>query len=57
MSERDRVEIARRGWEIYARDVEPHVEPEHVGRFLALDVDTGGYALGDDELDAADRAR
>lgn len=57
MSEADTTEIARRGWGTYERDVKPRVEPQHAGRFVVVDVDTGGYALADDELDAFQRAR
>ena len=49
-------EVSRRAKEIYARDIRPRVEPEHEGRFLVLDVQSGAYALADDELEAFDRA-
>jgi hypothetical protein len=50
-------EVSRRAREVYERDIRPRVEPEHAGRFLVLDVESGAYALADDELDAFDRAR
>ena len=50
-------EASRRAREIYDRDIAPRVEPEHRGRFLVVDVDSGRYALADDELEAFDRAR
>ena len=33
------------------------MEPEHEGRFLVVDVESGGYVLADDELEAFDLAR
>ena len=49
--------IAQRGKELYERRTRASVEPEHEGRFLVVDVESGGYALADDELEAFDRAR
>ena len=49
-------EIARAGHEIYERDIRAAVEPDHDGRFLAVDVTTGRYEIADDELGAFDRA-
>lgn len=49
-------EVARRGREIYERRLRSQVEPEHEGRFLVVDVESGEYALADDELEAFDRA-
>ena len=50
-------EVARRGKEIYEREIRTEVEPEQEGRFLVVDVNSGSYALADDELEAFDRAR
>jgi hypothetical protein len=50
-------EVARRGREIYDREIRAEVEPEQEGRFLVIDVKSGRYALADDELEAFDRAR
>jgi hypothetical protein len=49
--------VARRGREIYEREIRREVEPEHDGRFLAVNVESGDYALADDELGAIARAR
>jgi hypothetical protein len=49
-------EIARRGREIYERDIRTEVERDHDGRFLVVDVTTGRYEIADDELTAFDRA-
>jgi hypothetical protein len=48
-------EFARRGDEIYDRDVLPHVKPEDRGRFVVIDIETGAYEVDDDELAASDR--
>ena len=44
-------EFARRGPEIYHRDIEPHLKAEDVGKFVAIDIETGQW-----EMDASDRA-
>ena len=41
-------ETARLGEEIYERHIRDKVEKEHVGKVVAIDVDTGCWALGDD---------
>jgi hypothetical protein len=35
-------EIVQRGQEIYDRDLRSRVEPTHAGRFLVLDILSGG---------------
>ncbi len=42
-------EIARRGREIYERDIRADVERDHDGEFLVVDVATGDYAVGKDD--------
>lgn len=49
-------EIARRGEEIYERDIRPGIEREHTGEFLVVDVTTGDYELSADEAEAFQRA-
>jgi hypothetical protein len=46
-------ETARLGDAIYEETVRARVEPEHVGKVVAIDVDTGDYALGENGLSAA----
>ena len=46
-------ETASLGDEIYERDIRPHVEPEHIGEVIAIDVDSGDYALADSASAAA----
>ncbi len=48
--------IARRGQEIYERDIRSRVEAEHTGEFLVVDITTGDYELSPDEAEAFDRA-
>jgi hypothetical protein len=48
-------EFARRGEEIYERDVRPRVETGDEGEFVVIDIDTGAYEIDEDELDASDR--
>ncbi len=55
-SEYTKEEIARRGREIYERDIRSEVECDHDGRFLIVDITTGHYEVADDELTAFDRA-
>ena len=50
-------ETASLGDEIYERDIRPHVEPEHIGEVIAIDVDSGDYALADSASAAAKRLR
>jgi len=50
-------ETARRGDAIYENMVRAHVEPEHQGEVVAIDVESGAYALGEDALTAARRLR
>ncbi len=47
-------EFARRGDEIYERDIQPQVEPGHEGKFVVIDIETGDYEVDADELTASD---
>jgi hypothetical protein len=48
-------EVVDRGEEIYAREIRDKVEADHRGKFLAIDVLTGSYELGEDDLTACRR--
>lgn len=48
-------EFARRGDAIYERDLRPHVEAGHEGKFIVIDIETGAYEIDADELVASDR--
>jgi hypothetical protein len=45
-------EFARRGQEIYERDVRPQIEASNKGKIVAIDIESGAYALGDSVLSA-----
>lgn len=48
-------EFARRGDAIYDRDINPLVGPDDEGKFVVIDIETGAYEIGRDELAASDR--
>ena len=50
-----REEFARRGDEIYERDIRGKVDPAHKGEIVAIDIETGEYELGENELIASNR--
>lgn len=51
---RDTIE---RGQALYENVIRAHVEPQHNGRFLVLDVGSGEYEIDDNMLTALDRLR
>ena len=50
-------EIVSLGLDIYERDIRPQVEADHVGQIVAIDVDSGCWAIGDEVLEAVDSLR
>ena len=50
-----KAEFARRGDEIYDRDISPHVGPADEGKYVVIDIETGAYEVDQDELAASDR--
>jgi hypothetical protein len=49
-------EVARRGDEVYEREIRPLVETaQNLGRIVSIDVETGAYELGDDVVVTARR--
>jgi hypothetical protein len=48
-------EFARRGNEIYGRDIRPVVEENHPGEFVAIDIETGAYEVDPDDYTATER--
>lgn len=48
-------EVARRGDEFYERDVLPRVTAADTGRIVAIDIESGAYAIDADQLAAGDR--
>ena len=54
---RPTAEVVRLGKEIYQRDIRPLVEADHHGAVVAIDVDSGDYASGDNVIAAAAELR
>ncbi len=52
-----RDEIARRGKDLYEREIRSRVEKDHFGEVVVIDVETGDYEIDPDHLTAAKRAR
>ena len=54
---RPREETARLGKEIYERDIRHLVETDHQGEVVAIDVESGSYALGKNAIVASEDLR
>jgi len=52
----DKDEITERGKSIY-KLLRPELEKKFKGKVIAIEVDSGDYVIGNDELDAAIKAR
>ena len=52
---RPKEETARLGDAIYERNIRPQVEADHIGAVVAIDVESGSWAIGADEIAATDR--
>ena len=50
-------ETARLGDEIYERDIRPQVERSHHGEIVAIDVDSGSWAVSGSVLEATANLR
>jgi len=48
-------EFARLGDDAYDRVVRPTLRPEDEGRIVAIDIESGDFEIGDDEVTVADR--
>jgi hypothetical protein len=48
-------EFARRGDEIYDRNIAPQVTAENEGKYVLIDIETGDYEIDADEIAASDR--
>ena len=53
--DRPKEETARLGEEIYERDIRPQVETDRQGQVVAIDVERGNWAIGDNVIAATDR--
>ena len=51
---RPKEETARLGDEIYRQDLRAQVEAGHDGEYVAIDVDSGNWAIAESELAASD---
>ncbi len=47
--------IAMRGEELYQQEIRNEVETANKGKYLVVDIDTGDYAIADEDLVATDR--
>ena len=52
---RPREEAVRLGKEIYQRDILPQVQTDHFGEYVAIDVDSGNWAVASNENSALER--
>jgi hypothetical protein len=50
-------EIARIAEEIYRREIRPKVMPQHKGKFLTLDIESGDYEIDEDDLTGEKKLR
>ncbi|MCG6133643.1 MAG: hypothetical protein MET45_03115 [Nostoc sp. LLA-1] len=48
-------EFARRGNEIYDSQVRPQVEANNYGKIVAIDIETGGWEIDTDKINASKR--
>jgi hypothetical protein len=48
-------EFARRGKEIYQRDIQPHIRPEDKGKSVAIDIESAKYEMDGDDYTAVER--
>lgn len=48
-------EFARRGNEIYEREVHSHLSAQDDGKFVAIDIETGAFEVDSDEIAASHR--
>jgi hypothetical protein len=50
-------EFAQRGDAIYGHEIRPALEIAHLGKFVAIDIESGAYEIDADELAASNRLR
>jgi hypothetical protein len=50
-------EFERRGDAIYEKDILPKLTAKDVGKFLAIDIETGEYEIAAEEMKAGDKLR
>ena len=54
---RPREETARLGKELYERDIRSQVEADHHGEYVAIDVESGDWAVANSDGEALERLR
>ena len=54
---RSSAETVRLGREIYERDIRHLVEPDHIGKTVSIDVDTGTWAMDDVQRESRELLR
>lgn len=47
-------EVVRRGREIYEQEIRAEVEPGHDGDFVAVDIESGAWEVGRDDVTVSD---
>lgn len=50
-------EIARKGEEIYEKNLKDKIEKDYYGKFVAIEVETGKYFLGETLDEASNKAK
>jgi hypothetical protein len=48
-------EFARRGNALYEQEIRPHLTAEDDGKFVAIDIETGGHEIDPDDYIATER--
>jgi mannose-6-phosphate isomerase-like protein (cupin superfamily) len=51
----DKEEFAQRGKAIYESQIRPQMAPDHHGKIVAIDIETGAFELGENSLVASDQ--
>lgn len=49
-------EIAHKGEEVY-RKINKHIEKKHLGSFIAIEVESGKYFIGQTQMEAIEKAK
>jgi hypothetical protein len=49
-------EVAARGRAIYDQQIRGKLEPEHIGKFVVINIETGDYEMDEDDVAAMKRA-
>ena len=55
MPEYSTAEVCDRGEKIYDERIKSLVEPQEIGKFIVIDIESGDYEISEDMLEASDR--